>query len=172
MGAAASVDGQTFDSVEAALAAGKTQEEIDAYLAAHPVTEAPVTTEAVPATEAPPTTDAAPAAEESASDGIDRSGIERNKNGSEEPSSADPELWNIDGTEVDLLVKYKVGGQMWYVQSRMRENPPKGMPIPGVPMNQKAINSKRYYKDDDDKEYNTENDKSTWWNKEMQVPPA
>jgi hypothetical protein len=31
------------------------------------------------------------------SDGVDRSEIERNANGSEEPSSTDPELWNIDG---------------------------------------------------------------------------
>ena len=30
--------------------------------------------------------------------GIDRSKIVRNAEGSEEPSSADPELWNMDGT--------------------------------------------------------------------------
>ena len=81
-----------------------------------------------------------------AADGVDRSEIERNANGSEEPSSADPELWNIgdghpihspspselgsllsapvlpsppppprppDNCEVDILVKYKMGGQMW-----------------------------------------------------------
>jgi hypothetical protein len=36
---------------------------------------------------------------------VDRSGIERNANGSEEPHSADPELWNFDGTEVDLVRK-------------------------------------------------------------------
>ena len=41
--------------------------------------------------------------------GLDRSGIERNANGSEEPHSEDPELWNIDGTEMDLSAKYKMG---------------------------------------------------------------
>ena len=43
---------------------------------------------------------------------IDRSDIERNAEGSEESSSANPELWNIDNCEVDMLVKYKMGGQM------------------------------------------------------------
>ena len=38
-----------------------------------------------------------------ATDEIDRSEIERNANGSEEPSSADPELWNIDNTEVRVV---------------------------------------------------------------------
>lgn len=119
---------------------------------------------------------AAAAAESKSADGVNREGIERNLNGSEEPSSADPELWNIDGTEVDYLVKYKLGGQMWYVQSRMRENPPKGMPIPGFPINQKAKDAKRYYKVEDDSgaevEYNKSNDKSTHWQKSWQVPPA
>ena len=36
-------------------------------------------------------------------DEVDRSDIERNANGSEEPSSADPELWNIDNTEVRTI---------------------------------------------------------------------
>ena len=87
---------------------------------------------------------------------VDRSEIERNKNGSEEPSSADPELWNIDNCEVDILVKYKMGGQMWYVQGRMRENTAKSPaePIPGFPMNQKAIDAKRYYSKEGDGEYN------------------
>lgn len=35
-------------------------------------------------------------------------GIARNAGGSEEPHSDDPELWNIDGTEMDLNAKYKV----------------------------------------------------------------
>ena len=35
-------------------------------------------------------------------------GIARNAKGSEEPHSDDPELWNIDGTEMDLEAKYKV----------------------------------------------------------------
>jgi hypothetical protein len=34
-------------------------------------------------------------------EGVDRSNITRNKNGSEEPNSEKPELWNIDGTEMD-----------------------------------------------------------------------
>ena len=34
---------------------------------------------------------------------IDRSDIVRNFNGSEEPHSRRPELWNIDGTELDLV---------------------------------------------------------------------
>ncbi|GMH74124.1 hypothetical protein TrRE_jg1034 [Triparma retinervis] len=87
-----------------------------------------------------------------ATDEIDRSEIERNANGSEEPSSADPELWNIDNTEVDILVKYKMGGQMWYVQSRMRENTAKtpAQPIPGFPMNAKAKASGRFYAIEED----------------------
>jgi hypothetical protein len=35
-------------------------------------------------------------------------GIERNAGGCEEPHSDEPELWNIDGTEIDLNAKYKV----------------------------------------------------------------
>ena len=50
---------------------------------------------------------------------MDRSAIERNKFGEEEPHTDDPELWNIDGTEMDFLAGYKVGGQMWYIQSRL-----------------------------------------------------
>jgi hypothetical protein len=34
--------------------------------------------------------------------------ITRNAGGSEEPHSEDPELWNVEGTEVDLCAKYKV----------------------------------------------------------------
>ena len=36
---------------------------------------------------------------------IDRAGIERNFAGSEEPHSSQPEIWNIDGAEMDLLAK-------------------------------------------------------------------
>ena len=50
---------------------------------------------------------------EAGGDGVDRSEIIRNGNGSEEPHSNNPELWNIDGTEMDLNQKYKMGGQMW-----------------------------------------------------------
>eukprot|EP01048_Picozoa_sp_COSAG05_P018132 COSAG05_NODE_2597_length_2860_cov_2.626222_3_plen_220_part_00 len=37
---------------------------------------------------------------------VDRSEIERNAEGEEEAHSASPELWNIDGTEMDLNAKY------------------------------------------------------------------
>ena len=128
---------------EEALAAGYSQEQIDAFkaeTAATVATEAPTTAAAAkdaPAATAEAATPAAaaeaavaaPAAEAASAGGVDRSDITRNANGSEEPSSADPELYNVDGTEVDYLVKYKMGGQMWYVQSRMRENPPKGKPV-------------------------------------------
>jgi WD40 repeat protein len=80
-------------------------------------------------------------------DGVDRSNIKRNAHGSEEPHSDDPELWNIDGTEVDYFAIYKSGGQLWYLQSRAKESlakvPPK--PIPGVPLNKKAIDSGRIF---------------------------
>jgi hypothetical protein len=80
-------------------------------------------------------------------DGVDRSMIERNANGIEEPHSEDPELWNIDGTEVDYLAEYKSGGQLWYLQCRAKESvakdPPK--PIPGTPMNDKAVQAGRLF---------------------------
>jgi hypothetical protein len=44
---------------------------------------------------------------------VERSTIVRNEEGSEEPHSTHPELWNIDGTEMDLNQQYKTGGQMW-----------------------------------------------------------
>jgi WD40 repeat protein len=82
-------------------------------------------------------------------DGVDRSAIERNKFGEEEPHTDEPELWNIDGTEMDLLAKYKVGGQMWYIQSRAKEraahDPP--LAIAGVPMNPKAVDANRLFED-------------------------
>ena len=181
MGAGASTGAEAapFKTAEEALAAGKTQEEIDAYLATSAAAPKPAEAEAdAAAAEAAPAeaeaalgeveapNEAEAAAAEAASpvqattpaasvDGIDRSEIERNKNGTEEPSSADPELWNIDNCEVDILVKYKMGGQMWYVQSRMRENNAKSpaLPIPGFPMNKKAEDAKRFYSKDD-VEYN------------------
>lgn len=167
MGAGASTgEAAPFASEEAALAAGKTQEEIEAWKAANPTAESP----AAAAEETP----AAPASAAGA-ETIDRSEIERNANGSEEPSSAAPELWNIDNTEVDILVKYKMGGQMWYVQSRMRENTAKGKPIPGFPMNQKAIDAKRYYATDDG-EVNAEStnfgDSKFWKAIEAENPPV
>ena len=168
MGAGASSGGEgvPFETAEEALAAGKTQEEIDAYLAscaaAAPVEGEVAETAGAEAegeatsaeAEGEPSPEVAAPVETSdtSDDNIDRSEIERNKNGSEEPSSADPELWNIDNCEVDILVKYKMGGQMWYVQSRMRENNAKSppLPIPGFPMNKKAEDAKRYYAKDDE----------------------
>ena len=81
-------------------------------------------------------------------DGVDRTAIERNAKGSEEPNSPDPELWNIDGTEVDFLAKYKTGGQMWYLQSRAKESIATGKNIPGYPINQKACDARRKFSSD------------------------
>jgi hypothetical protein len=77
---------------------------------------------------------------------IERSAIERNANGCEEPHSDDPELWNIDGTECDIRAKYKVGGQMWYLQSRALDAIKNARPIAGSPMNRTAVLSHREYK--------------------------
>eukprot|EP01047_Picozoa_sp_COSAG01_P005965 COSAG01_NODE_211_length_21847_cov_17.992781_8_plen_1325_part_00 len=76
-------------------------------------------------------------------------GIERNAGGCEEPHSGDPELWNIDGTEVDLNAKYKVGGQMWYLQSRATDAIKGGKPIAGTPFNDKARAAGRLFSDAD-----------------------
>eukprot|EP01049_Picozoa_sp_SAG25_P008155 SAG25_NODE_715_length_5772_cov_3.218579_4_plen_386_part_00 len=69
---------------------------------------------------------------------VDRSAIVRNRLGEEEPHSDSPELWNIDGTEVDILAKYKVGGQMWYLQTRTTDAIKKKREIAGQPMNRRA----------------------------------
>ena len=45
-----------------------------------------------------------------AADDVDRRGIERNAEGCEEPHSEHPELWNVDGTEVDLSEGHKYDG--------------------------------------------------------------
>eukprot|EP00501_MAST-03F_sp_TOSAG23-6_P001937 GSMAST32.ASY1.ANO1.2018.1 assembled CDS len=170
MGAAASIEAP-YESVEAALAAGKTQEEVDQWVSDN---KAPA---AVGVGEVKPAEDSKPAAT-TASDEIDRSEIERNANGSEEPSSVDPELWNVDNTEVDILVKYKMGGQMWYVQSRMRENTSKKppMPIPGFPMNKKAVDAKRYYSKEGEGEFNKDStnfsDAKGWKEIEAANPPV
>jgi hypothetical protein len=76
-------------------------------------------------------------------------GIERNAGGSEEAHSADPELWNIGGTEMDLNAKYKVGKQMWYLQSRAKDAIRDQKPIAGSPFNQKAKDAKRLFAEDD-----------------------
>jgi hypothetical protein len=184
MGAGAS----TYATEAAALADGKTQEEIDAWKVENPLvaevapaedaapTPAGTSTEPIaPATQVP-SEEAQSSVKKPSADGIDRSEIERNAEGSEEPSSADPELWNIDNCEVDMLVKYKMGGQMWYVQSRMRENNAKSpaAPIPGFPMNQKAHDANRYYTTDEGGDINAGStnfcDAKGW--KEIQQPPV
>jgi hypothetical protein len=76
-------------------------------------------------------------------EGVDRNGITRNLKGSEEPNSSNPELWNIDGTEMDYNAKYKAGGQMWYLQSRAKENFNKNIAIAGFPINEKGLKSGR-----------------------------
>lgn len=74
---------------------------------------------------------------------IDRSGIERNAGGSEEPHSVSPQLWNFDGTEVDLAPghQYVFGGQLWYVSARAREMHSQGVSVAGRPMNRAARES-------------------------------
>ena len=62
-----------------------------------------------------------------------------------EPHSAEPELWDIDGQEMDMLATYKVGGQLWYLQSRACEAIAAGKPIAGKPMNAKARAAGRKY---------------------------
>ena len=116
-----------------------------------PAPEAPAPE--APAPEAPAPEAPAASAAAAAPGSIDRSSIGKNANGSVEPSSADPELWNIDGCEVDMLVKYKMGGNLWYVQSRMRENPP-AKPIPGFPMNDKAVAAKRFFSKEEEGDFN------------------
>ena len=127
MGAGASAGAAPFESVEAALAGGKTQEEVDSWISANPAVSEAVPAEseaaATPAESEGETKAPEKAAEPAdvSADGVDRSGIERNKNGEEEPSSADPELWNVDNCEVDILVKYKMGGQMWMPNAIMQQ---------------------------------------------------
>ena len=95
--------------------------------------------------DAPQNPVAAPAAGPTADDGIGR-----NAGGCEEPHSDDPELWNIDGTEMDLNAKYKVGGQMWYLQDRAKDAIKAGKPIAGEPFNQKAKDAGRLFDAGDD----------------------
>ena len=63
----------------------------------------------------------------------------------EEPHSAAPELWAIDGTEMDLAGTYKLGGQMWYLQSRATDAVKKALPIAGTPMNARARDAGRLF---------------------------
>eukprot|EP01047_Picozoa_sp_COSAG01_P001997 COSAG01_NODE_49_length_31891_cov_29.945773_39_plen_392_part_00 len=77
---------------------------------------------------------------------VDRSAIVRNRLGEEEPHSESPELWNIDGAEVDIRAKYKVGGQMWYLQTRATDAIKKKREIAGQPMNRRAIAEDRAFR--------------------------
>ncbi|GMI14167.1 hypothetical protein TrVE_jg2716 [Triparma verrucosa] len=83
---------------------------------------------------------------------IDRSEIERNSNGSEEPHSLKPELWNIDGTEMDLNAKYKIGGQLWYLQDRALGAIKDGTSIPGEAMTEYAKTREKDRREDEAKE--------------------
>ena len=65
--------------------------------------------------------------------------VRRNEGGCEEPNSVDPELWNIDGTEVDMEASYQPGGQLWYLQDRAQAAVKAGRLIAGHPMNPKAV---------------------------------
>jgi hypothetical protein len=96
-----------------------------------------------PATASKPAAAAAPAEPNA-------DGIARNAGGCEEPHSDDPELWNIDGTEMDLNAKYKIGGQMWYLQDRAKDAIKAGKPIAGEPFNQKATDAGRLFDAGDD----------------------
>ena len=64
---------------------------------------------------------------ESASD------IERNAGGCEEPHSDNPQLWNFDGTEVDMNAKYKLGARAhpWILPTR--GSCPPGAPLRRLP---------------------------------------
>lgn len=63
----------------------------------------------------------------------------------------------------------------WYVQSRMRRNNANGKPIPGFPMNKKAVKAKRYYASDEG-EFNESSknfgDGAFWKKIEAANPPA
>ena len=76
----------------------------------------------------------------------------RNANGCEEPHSKRPELWNIDGTELDMKGSYKVGGQMWYLQDRANDAVKDGRPIAGFPINDRAKKTGHLYKEPEEEE--------------------
>ena len=71
----------------------------------------------------------------------------RNKDGCDQPHSGDPELWDIDGSEMDWYGTYILGSHEWYIQTRAHdrynETPP--LPIAGMPLNEKAKTSGRAY---------------------------
>lgn len=71
--------------------------------------------------------------------------VSRNRAGSEESHSESPELWNIDGAEVDLNATYTVGGQLWYLQDRAKEQIAWNSAIAGRPMNAAANDARRLF---------------------------
>lgn len=85
--------------------------------------------------------------EESVED-VNRSSITLNANGSLKPHSGNPELWQIESTEVDLEVHYNMGGQLWYVQNRVLKTIEDGGTIKGKPMNKRAVDANRDYDPD------------------------
>ena len=74
---------------------------------------------------------------------IDRTGIDRNAKGEEEPHGPDPSIWRIGEAEIDLTPghTYEFGGQLWYLASRAHDKIGRGVPIPGTPLNKKARQS-------------------------------
>eukprot|EP01048_Picozoa_sp_COSAG05_P005348 COSAG05_NODE_314_length_11610_cov_17.223265_11_plen_626_part_00 len=77
---------------------------------------------------------------------IDREHIIRNAKGQEFPHSYEPELWNIDGTELDMNQTYTTGSQMWYLWTRATEMSKAGESISGVPLNRKAAAAGRSFR--------------------------
>jgi hypothetical protein len=73
--------------------------------------------------------------------GIDRSNILHNKHGSDEPNSSNPELWNIENTEIDRFAKYETGSHQWALQSKLVLCADNGKDIPGYPINSRALAS-------------------------------
>ena len=72
----------------------------------------------------------------------------RNKNGCDQAHTSNPELWDIDGTEMDWNATYICGSHLWYIQTRAKDRhhmTPKSLPIAGLPLNDNATNSKRLY---------------------------
>ena len=74
---------------------------------------------------------------------VDRSTINRNAYGEEEPHSAEPMLFDFGGTEVDMNPshEYRHGQQLWYLKGRAREFIDDGLPIEGRPINAAARQS-------------------------------
>ena len=64
-------------------------------------------------------------------------------------AAGDEEIWNIDGTEIDLNAKYKMGGQAWYLQDRAKEAIANGGQIAGEPANQRAKDAGRLFSGND-----------------------